>query len=326
MTSIPVHAVRRPEPWLVARWIGVALTVALLAALVLWPGQALHVLWDVAIPILPATFLINPLIWRNVCPLGTLNRIAGSRIGRRTLAVPDARLAWIVGIILLAVLVPGRRFVFNDNGPILAATIVAVALLAIGLGFVYKQHAGFCNALCPVLPVEKLYGQLPLIQIGNARCMSCGVCTPSGCIELARDKTVAQTLGPTRREQAWLRSSFGIFAASFPGFIAGYLTSVDGPLSAALGVYAHVGLYAVISYAVVATIVWAYKLRAEVALPLLAATAIGVYYWLGAPALAEANGLAQGVVYIRAAAVVLIGVWLWRARGRLVLKHRRAAV
>lgn len=326
MTSIPVHAVRRPEPWRVARWTGVALTVVLLAALVLWPERALHLLWDVAIPILPATFLVNPLLWRNVCPLGTLNRIAGSRVGRRLLAVPDARVAWIVGILLLVVLVPARRFVFNDNGPMLAATIVAVALIAVGLGFVYRQHAGFCNALCPVLPVEKLYGQLPLIQIGNARCTSCGVCTPSGCIELARDKTVAQTLGPSRREHAWLRSSFGVFAAAFPGFITGYLTSADGPLSSAPGVYAHVGLYAAISYAIVAAIVWACKLRSEVALPLIAATAIGLYYWLGAPALAKANGLEQGVLYIRAAAGVLLGVWLWRARGRLALRHRRTTV
>lgn len=324
MTSIPVHEVRRPEPWLIARWIGVALTLALLAALVSWPEQALHLLWNVAIPILPATFLINPLLWRNVCPLGTLNRITGSRVGRRMLAVTDARWAWIGGIALLAILVPARRFLFNDNGPVLAATIVAVALIAVGLGVVYKQHAGFCNALCPVLPVEKLYGQLPLIQIGNARCTSCSVCTPSGCIELARDKTVAQTLGPARREHTWLRSSFGVFAAAFPGFITGYLTTTDGPLSSALGVYAHVALYAVISYAIVATLVWALRVPAETAIPILGASAIALYYWLGAPALAQANGLELGVVYIRAAAVVLVGVWLWRARGRLMPKARRA--
>jgi hypothetical protein len=47
--------------------------VALLIAMVRWPGPALLVLWYVIIPLLPATFFITTAFWRGICPLATLN-------------------------------------------------------------------------------------------------------------------------------------------------------------------------------------------------------------------------------------------------------------
>ena len=153
--------------WKVAQVVGLLVTVGLLAALLLEPEIALLVLWSAAIPLLPATFLINPGLWRNVCPLATLNMFSGDIVGHRRLTARLIPPAGLLGIVLLAVMVPARRFLFNANAVALASTIAAVALAALVLGIFFEGKAGFCNSICPVLPVERLYGQSPLMQVSN---------------------------------------------------------------------------------------------------------------------------------------------------------------
>ena len=321
MTSLaPVHASASPL-WRVAQAIGIALTFILLATLFVWPDTSLNVLWYMVIPVLPAVFLINPLIWRNVCPLATLNAEAGRRVGTRLVQGRALRYAWIVGIALLVVMVPARRFLFNVNGPALAVTVIAVAILALAAGLMYSRRAGFCNTICPVLPVEKLYGQAPLAQVGSARCSSCNLCTPVGCVDLAATKTVAQTLGPSRRNTGWLTTGFGAFAAAFPGFVIGYFTTKDTTFSGALGVYANVAIWSLGSYAVLGAVAAALSLRAAVALPVLGALAFVLYYWLAAPAVATAIGFqAPGASAIRVVAITLVVLWAIR-----LVKSRSAA-
>jgi hypothetical protein len=161
VTTMPVAMRPASRHWVTAQILGVVLMLVLIATLVLWPKPTLHVLWDMVIPLLPAVFLVNPLLWRNVCPLATLNAVSG-RVGYRAFGGSTALTAWTAGIVLLLVMVPARRFVFNSNGPVLSLTIAAVAALALVAGVLYARRAGFCNAICPALPVEKLYGQAPL--------------------------------------------------------------------------------------------------------------------------------------------------------------------
>ncbi len=313
--SLPVHRV--PRGWRAAQGVGVTLTLALLIALVTRPTAALHVLWDMAVPLLPATFLVNPLLWRSVCPLATLNALTGTRVGRRELDVRPARGAWVAGVALLALLVPARRFLLNANGPALAATIAAVAVLAVGAGLAFSRRAGVCNALCPVLPVEKLYGQAPLLSMRGVRCTDCSVCTRIGCIDLAGTKTVAQTLGPARRGDEWVTTTFGVFAAAFPGFVVAYFTLPDGGLATAPAVYAHVAGNALASYTLVAVATLAFGAGAATILPMLGGAAFVLYYGFAALGLARAYGAgAAGVVAVRSIALALAVVWLWRALRR----------
>jgi len=176
--------------WKVAQFLGVVLTVVLLAGLYREPDLTLKILWNAVIPLLPAVFLVQPEIWRNACPLATLNVLSGRRAGKRTLSPEAARRFGAVGIVLLFAMVPARRFLFNTDGTALAITITAVAVLALVLGFVFDMKAGFCNALCPVLPVERLYGQRPLFKVPNAHCKPCTLCTRRGCIDLVQTKSV----------------------------------------------------------------------------------------------------------------------------------------
>ncbi len=319
MTSVALPIAPGKPLWRIAQLFGVVLTLALIAALWIVPKPALKLLWDMVIPLLPAVFLVNPLIWRNVCPLATLNDVTGDRSGRRVVDSGMTHAGWIVGIVLLFVLVPARRFLFNDNGPALAITVTLVAAVALVAGMIFARRAGFCNTICPVLPVEKLYGQVPLVPMHGVRCDRCTVCTPVGCIDLATTKTLAQTIGPLRRDTGWLRTGFGAFAAAFPGFIIGYFTTTNGDLATAGAVYFRVLGFAAASYALVAAATTALRLRAALAMPLLGATALGLYYWYAAPKLTEAYAAPDATTLVlRVVIGATLAFWLWKVLPRAV--------
>ena len=327
MTTIPLDPAPNAPVWKLAQWAGLVLTAVLLAALMMFPDATLNVLWNMVIPLLPAVFLVNPLIWRNVCPLATINSLSSKVAGsRRLMGSHIARVAWVVGIVLLAVMVPARRFLFNTNGAAMVVTIVLVAGLAVAGGIVFARRGGFCNAICPVLPVEKLYGQAPLLRTGTARCASCSACTPVGCLELAATKTVPQTVGKSRRDMHWITSSFGAFAAAFPGFVIGYFNTADGALSTAPMVYGRVLGFAALSFMVVAWVVVALRITSTKALPMLGILSFGLYYWYAAEGLGMAYGAPEsGRWAVRGVALALMVFWLAGYRRRITAPIVRPA-
>jgi len=297
--------------WGAAQTATLAITLGLVAGLVVAPEPSLNLLWGVLIPMLPVSFLLGTGIWRSICPLATLNMLPNPWAGRRRVSARGARTAGMAGIVTLLALVPARRFLLNNNGPALAVAIALVALLAVALGFLYDSKAGFCNAVCPMLPVERLYGQYPLLKTDNPRCPSCAACTPGTCIDLAPARSLVEAIGPPLSGRRWLGRPLGAFAAAFPGFIAGYYTLGDVAVARAGGVYLHVLGFAAGSFVLVGALATLTELHAHVALPLLAAAAVGLYYWFSAPLIATALGLPPwAATSIRVGALLLVVVWL----------------
>lgn len=320
MTTPRLHVLHRAPRemalWRVARWTALAVLAMLLVALVRAPAVALTALWYVAVPLLPAVFFLNPVLWRGICPLATANEL-GNRLapGREPSARAVTRLG-VAGVVLFHVMVPARRFLFNVEGSALAATIVAVALLAVVLGARYRVRAGFCNGLCPVLPVELLYGQAPLLSLPRGRCTSCTVCTPRGCPDLSQGKALAQLLGPDRRTGRWLLTPFGLFIAAMPGFVVGYALTNDGALVTAPAVYATTLGWSLASAALVAVAVRVVRIPTRLVLPLVAAAGGWLYYWFAGPAVARQVAAPWWLApAIRAAGMALVTLWLVRALG-----------
>ncbi len=303
--------------WSVARSAALLAVPILVTWLVLDPARALKFLWYIAIPILPATFFISTKLWRGICPLATLNEF-GNRLGTpRTLAPRTGLWLSVAGLLLFHLLVPGRRFVFNQNGPALAVVIIAVGALAVILGSRFSVRSGFCNSLCPVLPVELLYGQAPLVRLDRARCTSCTVCTPRGCLDLAEAKALPQMLGGARRTAGWLATPYGAFFAGLPGFIVGYNRLTDGPLGTVLNVYGTTLGFSVASYLAIGLVVVGLGLKSEPALALVGGLAGAVYYWYSGPAIATQLGGSPWVgVAIRGMGIGLVGWWLARTLRR----------
>jgi hypothetical protein len=313
ITRVLIRTPRETALWAFARWSALAAVPLLLLWLVIEPTSALQTLWYVAIPILPATFFLSTAIWRGVCPLATLNEI-GNRLGGQRAPSSRMLLAFSVGgLILFHVLVPARHFVFNQNGLVLAGTVAAVGGLAVLLGARFTVRSAFCNALCPVLPVELLYGQAPLLQLERGRCPTCTVCTPRGCLDLAEGKAITQLLGSSRHTGRWLATRYGAFFAALPGFIIGYNQVKDGPLSSAALVYATTLGWSLASVLVIVAAVRAFRLRSQHALPLIAAAAGALYYWYAGPAIVHQLAASAWVgPGIRMVGVGLVAFWLIR--------------
>lgn len=314
---------QRALAWSVGRWGGVLGVVALIVALLVTPRVALLTLWHIAVPLLPASFFINPALWRGVCPLSTVNAW-GNHLGTPR-ELPE-RTAWrlgVAGLVLFHLLVPARHLAFNTDGTALAGVIVALALVALAAGAGFSSRSAFCNALCPVLPIERLYGQAPIVDVNRGRCASCTVCTPRACIDLADRKAMRQLLGPSRRHTDWLHTPFGIFAGSLPGFIVAYSVLPDGAPGQWATVYATTLGASLASY-------WSVRVLIDaLAIPPLRATlALGavsgvLYYWVSAPLISAALGLpGLAVSVIRGASSLLIALWVLRA----VREDLRAAI
>lgn len=297
--------------WNASKLLVFAATLAVIAGLFLRPDTTLDILWFILIPILPVTFLLNPGMWRGVCPLATANMIGPGNASREVSGAWLNRTA-AVGILLLVVLVPARRFLFNTDGPVLAVVVLAVTALAFGLGWFFKAKGGFCNSICPVLPVEKLYGQAPLFGVRNARCVPCNHCTAKGCHDLDPTSSVRHAVGNGGGERVWLKTPFGLFAAAFPGFIFGYFQLQDGVLSEAQAVYATVLGYALASLVVVVVLVLLLRVPTHRLMPFLGALSVGIYYWYAAPASFTAFALPGGDV-ARWVLLAFIAWWLFRA-------------
>lgn len=315
--NVPLSAGWATATWRTAQILSLAALGLLLPALWLVPNLALKVLWSAIVPLLPATFLVHPGLWRNVCPVATLNMVVGRDAGGRKLSATSSMRIGAVGIALFIVLVPARHLLFNLSGPAVAAVIVLFGTLALTSGRLFDRKAGFCNAICPMLAVERLYGQAPLVDVPNPRCDGCSLCTARGCIDLAKRKSIPQILGRARHSSAWLGRSFGVFAATLPGFSLGYFLAPDRPLSAAGEVYMTVAGCAGVTYVLTLVISVAFRAPARATIIGLAASAALLFYWFVAVDVSRAWGWGPAATaVIRLGAAALVGFWVWRIVGR----------
>lgn len=296
------------------QWLGMVSTGLLIAGLIWQPALTLKLFWNAAIPLLPAIFLFTPILWRNVCPLATLNMAGNWSFSNKSISPGALTSIGAAGIILLFILVPARRFMLNENGMALAMVIIAVGVVAVLAGTVFDAKAGFCNSLCPVVVVEKLYGQHPLVKMKNPRCASCTLCTPKGCIDLSPQKSLMKSMGKTKGPASWLRKPYGIFAAAFPGFVLGYFMLTNVPLAEAWSVYGSIALWSAGSYLLISYLVLMLRLPVEYALPALGGLAVGLYFWFASAEIAQAFNMADTApLVLRTAGLSITAAWLWQA-------------
>ncbi|MBE7492573.1 MAG: hypothetical protein HS108_12560 [Planctomycetes bacterium] len=296
--------------WHMAQTVLLAVGTALVLLLLLRPTLGLYLLWDVLIPVAPLLLAVAPGIWRNICPLGTFSLLP-RRLGLSRRAAPDA--VWqgrlLAGaVVLLVLIVPLRHVILDHDGVVTGVVLLAVAALAAGLGAALDWKSAWCSGLCPVHPVELLYGTRPLLTVPNSQCDTCTRCT-SPCRDARGGiDPVTATRGRAGRAAGWL------LAGAFPGFVWGWFqvpprdggitgayvaTAYGWPLAAGMATLA---LFAVATLALpragrLLTRSWA-------------AAAIGAYYWFKLPVLLGLEGTRGWVD-----GAAWLGPWaLWAAR------------
>ncbi|MBC8353610.1 MAG: hypothetical protein H8E66_16545 [Planctomycetes bacterium] len=283
-------------------------------ALIVKPDLGLHLLWNVLIPIAPALLVLAPGIWRNVCPLGSMSLVPhhlGLSQDKRLSPTWRSRL-FLGAFILLVLVVPLRKVLLDTNGPVLAAILTVVGLLAIGLGSIFKWKSGWCSSLCPVYPVELLYGARPVISVHNAHCSSC-----LNCVAPCSESTAGLT--PLTAVNTKLGRTIGVaLTGLFPGFVWGWY---NVPTYGGWDGFSHLHIAYGIPFAGGGATLMVYLILRTV-LPTLehliasvfAAAAIITYYWFRLPPV-------FGIGAPDAAMIVDISAWLptWSATALRIL-------
>jgi Fe-S-cluster-containing hydrogenase component 2 len=287
LPAITVSASR--SYWQLAQYIVLVAGIALVAALLFLPKVGLLIMWNVLIPIAPALIVVAPGLWRNICPMATLSLLPrGLGFSRqKILARRTAALLGASGLLALLLIVPLRHVVLNTNGPMTALMLLLSAGVAIATGLAFEWRSGWCNTLCPIHPVEKLYGQSPAIKVRNRRCDTCKKCvTP--CPDSTRSMNPSIT-GPTPLEK-WAGH---IMIGCFVGFIWGWyrLPDYHGNVGSARIMAAYLWPYAgaLVSFAIYFAVrTWACRTKEDRAalVKVFAAAAVSTYYWYRIPALA----------------------------------------
>jgi nitrite reductase (NADH) large subunit len=71
---------------------------------------------------------------------------------------------------------PPVRPLLNHDGWLVAAGIVGVLTLAFVGGLIFAGRSGWCGTFCPLGPIQRTYGQAPLVVVPNGYCPTCVGC------------------------------------------------------------------------------------------------------------------------------------------------------
>ncbi len=171
------------EAWLApARWCALAVFISL--PLFAWfvPAQAGRVVWTIAVASLPLFIVIAGYHrWRQICPLSWFAQLAatlgrpGERRASAWLQANYYHVAFFVFLISLWL----RLVATNGNAIILAAFLVLISLAAFVFGARFTGKT-WCNYICPVSFIEKIYTEPRGIrQTPNSQCPKCTACKPA---------------------------------------------------------------------------------------------------------------------------------------------------
>ncbi len=191
--------------------------------LVFYPSLGILLFWNILIPVAPALLVVATGLWRNVCPLATTVLLPRhlNLSKRKKMSTTTQAILQLTAIILLFAIVPVRHALFNTNGWATAILLFAATVTGITMGFIYDWKSGWCSSLCPVHPVEKLYGGNTAFTLPNAHCDQCVNCSVP-----CPDST--PNIHPSiAKKTIWHKISGALTIGGLPGFIWGWFHVPD---------------------------------------------------------------------------------------------------
>ena len=313
-----------PRVWSVLRWFGVACAFGIVAASILDPPLGLFIFWGLFVPIVPLIFLVAPALWRNVCPMASLNQIPRTLGFTRGLTVP----LWVqqytplISAGLFLAIVPFRKVLLEHSGPALAVFLLTVLGLAFLGGVVFKGKSGWCTQFCPMLQVERFYGQSPLLVVRNSHCRPCVGCNKN-CYDF---NPTAAYLADLHDENPRLEVNRKMFAGAMPWLIFAFFTQpelADITVTGILLLYGRILLFVAAGIGVFMGIEAVTGLSSYKLILGHVVAALNLFYWFVTPRAMQQFGLEEIPLpyLLQAAMAVLTVVWFLRAlpRERLFL-------
>lgn len=275
-----------PRIWQVARVVVLAGLLSLVVGGALLPAKTLALFWGVLVPTLPAVWMLAPGLWRNVCPLATTNqipRVFGFSAGRN---VPPfiTRFGYTIGATAFATLVLTRKVVFNTSGSSVSWLLAIVVACAFTGGLIFKGKSGWCSSICPLLPIQRLYGQAPVRRVANAHCESCVGCTKN-CFDFNPGVAYIadiydddpQFVGPRK-----------LFAGAFPGLVLAFFRVGSMDEMGAVGLYSRSVVWILGGIALLHLAESYLPIRPNTLQPVFGAAGFAMFYWYVLPGMADA--------------------------------------
>ncbi len=271
--------------WDVLRGLSVLASVALCVALVVDPKRGLFVFWGLIIAILPLVFFLAPGLWRNICPLATVSQVPRRFSRGRSLTLPPVlqRHGYLIAVALFLGIAPARKVLFNSNGPAVAALLVGVLVAGFAAGTVFKGKSGWCSTFCPLLPVQRIYGQTPFAVVRNSHCEPCVGCTVN-CYDF---NPRAAQLADVHDEDVQRGDYRRLFAGAFPAFVIAFYTLPAGHGWGVAAMYGKFGLALLVGLGAYFLLDAIAPVPRATLTAVFGAIALNAYYWFNVPALAH---------------------------------------
>jgi NADPH-dependent 2,4-dienoyl-CoA reductase/sulfur reductase-like enzyme/ferredoxin len=308
-----------PRVWTVLRWFGVACALGIVAASILDPHLGLLIFWGVFVPIVPLVFLVAPALWRNVCPMASLNQIPRTLGFTRGLTLPlrVQQYAPLVSAGLFLAIVAYRKVLLESSGLALAVFLLSVLALAFLGGVFFKGKSGWCSQFCPMLQVERFYGQSPLVVVRNSHCRPCVGCTKN-CYDF---NPTAAYLADLYDENPRLTANRKVFAGAMPWLIFAFFTQpvlTDITATAILLLYGRILVFAAAGIGVFLAVDAISNLSGYKLVLVHVVVALNLFYWFVVPRAMHQFGLGESPLpyLLQAAVAVLTVVWFVRALPR----------
>ena len=272
--------------WRIIQFILWLLGVGILFCLLFYPSLGTLLFWNILIPVAPLLVVVSVGVWRNICPLATTNllpRHLGLSKKMRLSQTQSGKLN-LIGVCALYFIVPLRHALFNTDGRATAALIIFMAVVGICTGFFYEWKSVWCSGLCPIHPVEKLYGGNVLITVPNAHCGQC-----ENCVIPCPDST--PNMFPSHTEKSvFHKISASLITGGLPGFIWGWFHVPDEVHATSINTFIGVYQLPVLGLAITLSIYLIInnllkKDQKRHLTNLFAAMAVSCYYWYRIPSL-----------------------------------------
>ena len=138
-----------------------------------------------------------------------------------TRAVPDwlRKRGYLIAVAGFFGIAGARLAGLDRNGAAMGTVLVAVVVTAVMGGLVFKGNSG-CS-ICPLLPLQRVYGQTPFVTVPNSHCTSCVGCAKNCYDFKPRAAWQADMADP---DKGW-RGPRKLFVAALPGFVIASLFS-----------------------------------------------------------------------------------------------------
>jgi hypothetical protein len=257
--------------------------VTILFFLIFFPEIGIHMFWNVLIPVAPLLLVVGTGIWRNVCPMAS-TALFPRHMGfskKKKLNITQTGKLNLISIVLLFLIVPLRHAIFDTSGMATAILILSLGAIAFIAGTIYEWKSAWCSGLCPVHPVEKMYGLNNQLRVPNAHCDEC-----RRCITPCPDST--DNIDPLTTKKTTFHSMAGILTVGgLPGFIYGWFQVPD--YAGIAGWEQLISIYTPPMLGLAVTLVLFVLLKRifkeRTIIEFYSAIAVSCYYWFRLPAL-----------------------------------------